>query len=137
MTTKVIQFKDDDYDVTLTVRSATVLDGMMRSVLIAQTFAQPFDFDKADEIARLRRILLLHAYPGCISVTNFENRDAKKVLDATLTHEDFFGLPELLVLEWEMLVFELNPHWESERTSKKKTKGEASEPNDKKTSTKS
>lgn len=137
MTTKVIQFKDDEYDVTLTVRSATVLDGMTRSVLIAQIFAQPFDASKAEIKARLRRVLLIHTHPACIAVTDFENREAKKVLDATLTSEDFLGLPEVLVLEWENVVFELNPHWEAERSSKKETKGEAAEPNDKKISTKS
>jgi len=137
MTTKVIQFKDDEYDVTLTVRSATVLDGMTRSVLIAQIFAQPFDASKAEIKARLRRVLLIHTHPACIAVTDFENREAKKVLDATLTSEDFLGLPEVLVLEWEHVVFELNPHWEAERSSKKETKGEAAEPNDKKISTKS
>jgi len=136
MTTRVIQFKDNDYDVTLTVRSATVLDGMTRSVLIAQMFAQPFDASKADVTARLRRVLLLHTYPGCIAATSFENQEAKKLLDTTLTPEDFLGLPEALVLEWEKVVFELNPHWITERTSEKETKGEANEPNDKKTSTK-
>jgi len=131
MITKEIVYKDDQYNVTLTVKQATVLDGMTRSVLIAQMFAQPIDENITEEKARFRRVLLLHTYPACIAATDFKNGKAKKKLTAEIASEDFLRLPDSLVYEWEKAVFELNPHWEvgKKPTKKEETKGEAAEPN--------
>lgn len=130
MATKAITYKDDLYDVTLTVKCATVLDGMTRSVLIAQMFSKAANEDLTAEKARLRRVLLLHTYPACVAATDFENRTAKRKLTAELSPEEFLQLPDGLVFEWEKVVFELNPHWDIGKVPDKKTEGEAKEPSD-------
>ena len=131
MPTKVITYKDELYNVTLTVRNATVLDGMTRSVLLAQMFAQPLEETVSPELARFRRVLLLHTYPACLAATGFKNRKATRTITAEITPEEFFQLPETLVKEWETAVFEINSHWNPIRASdEEETEGEAKEPSD-------
>jgi hypothetical protein len=124
-----IEYKDGQYDVVLTVRQATVLDGMERSAIVANMFAQnPHSADMTD-IQRYRRVMLLQTYPACLAATNIESRGMKE-LSTDLTPEEFLGLPEVLVKQWEDTVFRLNGHWLFRAVVKEDATGEAHEPND-------
>jgi len=106
----VVTYKDDDYDVELTIRQATVMDGMDRSANMALIHAQPFDVGKASNTDRFRRFMLMQTYSACLAVTEIVNHGTKK-LKKDISPDDFLELPDGLVVPWDNTVFELNPHW--------------------------
>ena len=124
----VVTYKDDEYDVELTVRQATVMDGMDRSAKMALIHAQPFDAEGATATARFRRYMLMQTYAACLSVTEIVNHGTKK-LKPDISPEDFLELPDSLVLVWDRAVFELNSHWVIRvKEEDEKTLGEAPAP---------
>ena len=136
MTQKVLTYKDENYNVDITVRQATVADGIHRSVLVAQMYTLPAVTDtKLASESRITRLLLLHTYPACLSVSTFKHRKSVKKLEEDMSTDAFLALPDVMVFQWEQIVFELNPHWDIQRAAKEsveETKGEALEPNDEK-----
>ena len=133
MNTSIVKYKDSEYDVTFTVRQATVMDGLTRSVHLAEAYTEPQD-DDTSMVKRLQRIMIIHTLPACLAVTTVENSaEALKKLDLdALTHEDFLQLPEEMVFHWERAVFKLNPHWEVQAPTSEEeaAQGEKNEPGD-------
>lgn len=99
MRQEVVDYKDDTYDVLITVRAARVIDGIRRTCIMAEQIGEPVE---------------AYLYPTCIcSVDSIENRDpGKKQLSQYLTAEEFLELPEALVILWEEAAYRANPHWE-------------------------
>lgn len=126
-----IEYKDDKYDVVLTVRQATVIDGMNRSVLVSKMYALAPTRDGASEVEQFQRVVLIQTYPACLAATDIES-SGEVELTTSITPEDFLLLPEVLFKQWEEAVFRLNEHWIFRRTSSAEgdTEGEASEPNE-------
>jgi len=138
--TTVVEYKDEEYDVTLTVRRASALDGIDRSIRVAQIYGPRRKKGEPEEVRstrdQLRRILLLQGYPACLAVTSIESR-GKKTLSVELLPEEFLQLPDELVFHWEIAVFDLNPHWVVKAPDDEDDEeGEATEPDDASVSTK-
>lgn len=130
MLVEKIEYKNDEYDVKLSVRQATVLDGINRSALVSRMFIEIPHDDEASEVERYRRVLLLQTYPACLTATDIESNGTKE-LTSNITPEEFLTLPDALVKQWEDTVFRLNPHWVFRRpTTAEDISGEASEPNE-------
>jgi len=109
---KVIEYKDDDLDVRLTINRATVRIGMMRTLL--QEKARVAAHERSPEAITddelwndIELWSQINFFPSLIAATS----DAKGFEEWPPTYEQFLELPELLVMEWESAVFELNPHW--------------------------
>lgn len=132
METKVIQYKDSEFNVEIVVRKARLIDGIRRTVLIARERAlmlaaygvKPKD-DDAKETAELQAaaamsgeesylwVYRMHTYPPCVAATvEIKNLEGAEVeLSKDISPEDFLELPEALVMQWESGVLEINPHW--------------------------
>ena len=113
-TSKVIEFSDEEYNVLIRVRRATVLDGIRRSLLILQArerFPRP---NTSDIKIMSEHILAAVTYPSCVagteSIENL-NPDSPKKLSPDLSLEEFASLPEPLASSWEITVYDLNPQW--------------------------
>lgn len=133
MKEETIEYKNDKLNVVLTVRQATVMDGMNRSVLLAKMYGDTPDIDSLSDVERLRRMLLVRTYPACLAVTSVINRGEDAIL-MDMTPEQFLTLPDALVMQWEDAVFRLNPHWVIRRRTSQEDdeEGEAKEPNEEK-----
>jgi hypothetical protein len=135
MKTQKVLYKDEEYDLELTVRQATVADGMERSVRLAQLHGSRAT--KAQDTAKLQEnlkdrmhyLLLLQMYPACMAVTDIVSRGSIKVT-AEMSPEEFMQLPDKLVVDWERVVFALNEHWVMRRSEESDEKGEGKEPSD-------
>jgi hypothetical protein len=105
MKTKTISYEDDDVQAAITVRAATVRDGMQRGRLLAQAFEHP---ESDDTLQTLR---VIH-YPACVSAAEGQIvlEGASAAVDQ-LAFKAFIGLPERLVEMWLTAVYEINPHW--------------------------
>jgi hypothetical protein len=137
--TKTIEFKDEEYDVKIVIRRATIFDGILRASLQVhvgrELEGRP---DKEGEVPELRLTLSLYSryvYPACMScIETLENNpEALKSMGANLSLDEFLGLPEPLVVAWEREVFKLNPSWEYpfRRGPEEADRGEEEEPSDK------
>lgn len=93
-------------DMTVTVRAATVRQGMERTRL-------RLEGRKVEQPDMGLTILRLFTYPDLVSATV-----SAQGLPWPLTFEQFLDLPDALVGPWERAVYALNPHWlpESETT---------------------
>jgi len=121
-----VKYQDDEYNVVLTVRQATVADGMDRGSRMAVMYSQPFDHATATAAERMTRYMLFQTYPSCLAVTEFVSTGTK-TLDANISPEEFLELPDSLVFVWDRAVFELNPHW-AKSDREEETRGEAQAP---------
>jgi hypothetical protein len=81
-------------DLTITLRTATVLDGMRRGELLGQAFEHP----NSDTLVQTAAIVF---YPPCVACSDWKG-----------TLDEFMALPETLVDEWLAAAYELNPHWQ-------------------------
>jgi len=110
-------YKDDDYDVAITVRQADVRAGVLRSTILGEQFRA---FRKAEEEHPdqppniIERAIATLTYPACIAaVLKIENTDLNKPakLQLPLTLEQFMALPDALAYLWEEAALHVNPHW--------------------------
>lgn len=129
MKSAIVVYKDDDYDVEITIRQATVLDGMKRAILEMEASMEPLDLVE-EKYAGYLRFMTSEAYPCCMaSVEKFENgEDATKKLSKDMSFEDFANLPDALFQRWQKVAYELNAHWVYKSSGSKE--GEESEPTD-------
>lgn len=109
---KVIEYKDDDLDVRLTINRATVRIGMMRTLLqekarVAAHGRKPETVPDDDLLGESELWVQIALYPSLIAATT----EATGFEDWPLSYDQFMELPETLAMEWESAVFELNPHW--------------------------
>jgi len=121
-----VHFKDEQLDVTVEVRRATVLDGIRRAALTADVSKALGDDDSPlsqflkketglEITASIAAYTLLRfTYPSCLAcVANVTNAtDSEFKVETSLTPIDFLSLPELFIEAWEDQVYILNPHWD-------------------------
>lgn len=129
MRSEKVTYADGEYDVVISIRQATVLDGMRRSILEVEAAADPLDLVEEKYIGYLR-FMVSEAYPTCMAaVEKFENgENAEKKLSKDMSFEDFANLPDALFQEWQKVAYRLNPHWVYRKPETKE--GEEQEPTD-------
>lgn len=91
----------------VTVRRATVRDGLERGSLISRAVEKP----QEDEIAQTAAVVL---YPSAVACSDFELVDASEKVDREgkyITLDYFLSLPEDFMNRWLEAVYALNPHW--------------------------
>ena len=118
MESKVVEYRDDEYNVRITVRRATYRDGFKRSLLTerARTAAK-LENDAAgvdlsiDMLAD--QMALMFSYPSIIACTSaIENVNPfRTALELDVKGLAFINLPDRLVNSWEAAALILNPHW--------------------------
>jgi hypothetical protein len=133
MATREVKYDNGEYNVTITLRTASVLDGMERTLKIESELLAQGREGENEGIRPAARFLRMYTYPNCIScvdsVANAEG--AKKELPPAdaLTFEEFSALPEHLVILWHAATLELNPQWVvAMPESAEEAEGEESEP---------
>lgn len=117
--TTVVKFGET---VELTVSEATAEVGVYRTILIQNEYdnqkavesterdsAAPVDL----HVASLR-VLRTMMYPSMIAAVV----EQKGFTDWPPSFEEFKMLPEMLIVDWEVATFDLNPHWRPAETPK-------------------
>ena len=129
MRSEKVTYTDDNYDVVISVRQATVLDGMRRAILDIEASAESLDLVEEKHAGYLR-FMVSEVYPSCMaSIESIENgEDAEKKLSKEMSFDDFASLPDALFQQWQKVVYDLNPHWVYRRPETKQ--GEEKEPTD-------
>ena len=129
MKSATVVYEDDNYDVEITVRQATVLDGMRRAILEIEASAESLVVVEEKHAGYLR-FMISEVYPSCMaSIESIENgEDAKKKLSKEMSFDEFASLPDALFQQWQKVVYELNLHWVYRRPETKQ--GEEKEPTD-------
>ena len=127
MQSEKVSYRDDDYDVVITIRQATVLDGMRRSILEIEATAESLDLVEEKHAGYLR-FMVSEVYPSCMaSIESIENgEDAEKKLSKDMSFAEFAALPDALFQQWYKATYDLNPHWVYRKPETKK--GEEKEP---------
>ena len=142
MNTAKVAYADDNYDIVISLRQATVLDGMRRAILDVEARSEALGLALATDEASTEvdavpekwagylNFMVTEAYPSCVAcIESIENADgAEKTLSKDITFAEFAGLPDALFQEWQKAAYKLNPHWVYQSPETKK--GEASEPAD-------
>lgn len=118
----VIEYVDDFFHLRITVRQATLREGLRRTALIArqgiraeEELAKMEEAFDAEKYAEDRALLWMH--PSCIAGTeSIENLDPEKREQLSLEAlaadvQSFFELPDALMVIWEDAVIRLNPQW--------------------------
>jgi hypothetical protein len=102
-----LDYQDDTYHVSLTLKTASVLDSMRRQALIEQAMAVELSQDLP-----LPQGYLAYVYGCCVAhLTKVENHeDAAEPLDLGGGFMGFLELPEPLVDQWLNGVYRTNPH---------------------------
>ena len=90
--------RQDGYKIT--VRRATVMDGLKRGAMVNQALENP----QEDPLKQTAAVVL---YPACTAVSEVE-KDGEPV---QMDFETFLQLPETLVDAWMEAVRAVNPHW--------------------------
>lgn len=118
---ETIEYKEGKIEAHITVRKASVLDGMRRGQLIEQAIQQPDE----DPLRQTARIVI---YPEIISATLTADiyKDGVE-LPWPLPFDELIALPEDLVNPWLEAVYELNPAWSEQFTPEKKVSTPSSE----------
>jgi len=137
MRERTVVYKDDDYDVEIVVRQASVEDSFRRMSLHSREKAR-LTGREGEEFYLPLRWTALRTYPELVSCTaEIKNLDAdKKQLSSDLSLDDFLQLPEALVFTWEGATYECNPHLMPQRVQEEDKSGEAEGPGDNSNSTK-
>jgi|GEM_PF-1830718 hypothetical protein len=92
--------------VRLTVRCATVGDGMRRGMLAGMASREPLK-DSADQT------VAIVIYPRCVAVSDgVVVIGGKEIPVNELTPAEFVALPEQIGNVWFEMVIEKNPHWD-------------------------
>ncbi len=113
-----IEYKDDDYDVIISVQQADVRAGIARSTILnAQILASRKQREEHPDkpVSVMERAIATLTYPVCIASTteivNNEPKTPKQLRLQRLTLDKFLALPDALALIWEEASLEVNPHW--------------------------
>lgn len=120
---KVVRYRDDEYDVALKVKTASIAMGVKRSALLQAQHMILREMDPLETVDGVDRVrpeifpewtLRTITYPACVAgTTAVRFGENSKTFDHTkMTVEEFMELPERLVVEWQRNILELNPHWE-------------------------
>jgi len=126
MRERKIVYKDDDYDVEIVVRQATLEAGFSRYALQSRERARLKAKDADDSF--MVQWAAIRTLPDCVSGTVEITNKGTKELSTEMDLEGFMLLPEALVVLWEHAIYECNPHWLPQ--PKDDEQGEASEPSD-------
>lgn len=99
-----VNYDDGAVRAQLEIAPATVLTGFRRGVL-----QRLRDADDPNDVALLRRF----TWPDLKAATTAGHIhwDQGEINVSDLTFEQWIELPEALVVEWENVVYEVNPHW--------------------------
>lgn len=105
---KVISYKDEESSYSVTVYKANTEMGMRKTLLeeLAQVDAAPVT-DYKDIPSLSKRLVQTLLYPNLIACV-IENEGFQQWPPS---YEQFAGLPDKFVAEWERTVFEINAHW--------------------------
>lgn len=131
MKTKTITHDGQGQPLKVTVREATSLDGMKRSLLINEAIAEIRDGQQGEPSDNIeimaRSFLRRYTFPNCLAcVLETEG------LSLDLDFEEFANLPDVFVGKWEQAALELNSHWQLQASEKdeetEEKKKEPSEP---------
>jgi hypothetical protein len=98
MATKRILITIGDKSVEVVLRSATVLDGLFRGSLVAQSF----DHEEQSKDVRIAGALL---YPNCVACV--ESPESVRSMPLA----EFIKMSEQDIDAWLKAAYELNPHW--------------------------
>lgn len=118
MKTRVVEYKDDDVEVRLTVAGpANTRMGMYRSLLMeTERESIKAALDRENGSGEIQNPTMEMAaenllrgifYPAFIAAT----REQEGFDHWPITSAEFLELPEGLMIEWERAVWELNPRW--------------------------
>lgn len=131
----VITYKDDDYDVEIVVRQATLKDSFKRVKLRSREEAQMKARDAEVQSNPLMMWTAFRALPDCLGATiKIRNLDESKTqLSDEITFAEFLELPEAMIILWQEATYECNPQWLPR--PKEEKQGEAKEPGDNSNST--
>jgi hypothetical protein len=106
-TSKVIEYKDGNLDVKLTIVKSTVRIGMMRTLMIEKAKI-PDRSDGQEALAQEADFFVsAFLYPSLVCAVG----EQAGFDHWPITADEFMELPEMLEYEWEKATFELNPHW--------------------------
>jgi hypothetical protein len=103
-----IVYKDQYYDVTLTVKQGTFADGIRRAALQGESLlAGPIE----GMLENLSVLITQWIRPSCLAgLASVENRGEHEIKPEP-TLEEFMEYPDALIELWQNTVWELNPHW--------------------------
>ena len=131
----LVEYKDDDYHVKITVVQCSLAQGFRRNAAHAINAAKMKVRETEGKIPGFQeRYVAFRTHPELVgATTEVQNlEDAKVQLPAEPTLEEFLELPEALILVWERVVYQMNPHWvpemPKEKGGKEEAKGEVKEP---------
>lgn len=122
-----VEYSDDDYDVVITVRQASMKSSIKRQVLRGKQAALLEQREKEGEPAPFHyRYYALQTLPQLFgsTVEIVNAKGAKLKLPDEMGIDEFMELPEALVALWEEAALGVNPHW----LPKDDESGEESEP---------
>lgn len=140
MPTREIVYRDDQYNVTIYVKSATVLDGIQHSVYTLEAQDYFFSWQHKNEGASVLErnymyIMCVLTYPAVRAATDKitnhrEEGKTYKQLRVPTSVDAFLKLPDTLVRLWSEAAFEVNPHWmiDLDQATGDDASGEAQEP---------
>lgn len=107
---KTIEYSDDDLEIRLVVQKASYQMGLVRTLLLQESFDGQKDARKVEEedvFTMAGNIMRVMFYPNLIaSVAEHEGFE-----NWPISVDVFLALPEELMVQWEQAVFELNPKW--------------------------
>ena len=135
----LVEYKDDDYHVKITVVQCSLAQGFRRNAAHAINAAKMKVRETEGKAPGFQeRYVAFRTHPELVgATTEVQNlEDTKVQLPVEPTLEEFLELPEALILAWERVVYTLNPHWipempkvpEKKEEGKEEAKGEVPEP---------
>lgn len=111
---KLVEFKNGDFAVELTVVEAAVRQDIHREALAFKSRRGMPDLPEGAPLEEMvRRSYLTFSYPSCIAATTNVRvtEEGKRGLDLDMSSDEFLDLPSALVRLWSAAVWELNPMW--------------------------
>lgn len=106
-------YVDDDFDLTITVKQATVLDGLQRAALTLKLKDEDLVSFLTPEIAENPGIVWylkeMYVATTTLTVDIKSNDPKKKKVSKNLSFEDMLKLPEALQNAWHMTIIGINP----------------------------
>ena len=128
MKESIVQYSDDNYDVTITVRQASLAAAFKSYALRAKGEAEILKREKGGMIDIYVRHTARRTFPELYGATVeiINGEDANLKLPDEMGLDEFLQLPEALIILWERATYETNPQWMPQR--KADESGEVSEP---------
>ena len=109
---ETVTYKDEEFEATIVVRSATVFDGLNRDMMTSDA-AEELSKEKSPELTaayRAMRIVKLTIWPMCMAAL-VSCQITHTGEEFVVTPETFMELPEPLITGWLDATAKLNPHW--------------------------